>query len=58
VGVPVHWWHGAHDTTVPLSEAQRFTERVPRCDLAVVADAGHILLRLKAGEIASTLSAV
>lgn len=44
VEVPVVQWHGSADSIVPLRDAAELRARLPRSELRVVADAGHLLL--------------
>ncbi|NAZ36298.1 alpha/beta fold hydrolase [Rubellimicrobium sp. CFH 75288] len=43
VTCPVVLLHGARSRTVSLSAVRRMAERLPRCDLVVVEEAGHTL---------------
>ncbi len=38
----VDLWHGSADTSAPLAMAQHLAERLPRCELHVGTDAGHL----------------
>lgn len=56
VRTEVHWWHGAEDRTVPLSEVSAHIDELPDVDLTVVADAGHLLWSHCGVEVMQTLS--
>ena len=42
IKVPVELWHGANDTTAPVTMARRLAEAIPDCTAHIVADAGHV----------------
>jgi pimeloyl-ACP methyl ester carboxylesterase len=55
VGVPVRWWHGIDDQTVPFAEVEPATRRIPNVTLSCVPDAGHLLIAAIADQIVSSL---
>ena len=44
VAMPVHWWHGEKDPTVPVAFAHYAKARLPRCHLELTPDDGHFSL--------------
>lgn len=44
IETPTQVWHGAEDEAVPLGVAEFFAEAIPRSELQVVPNAGHLLL--------------
>jgi pimeloyl-ACP methyl ester carboxylesterase len=57
ITVPVRWWHGLDDTTVPVAEIEAVTRAIPDMDLSLIPGAGHLLLSAVAGDIMSSLLA-
>ncbi len=55
VGVPVRWWHGVEDRTVPFAEVEETTRRIPDATVHLAPDTGHLLLAALADEIVSSL---
>ncbi|MEM8680748.1 MAG: alpha/beta hydrolase [Planctomycetota bacterium] len=44
ISVPAFIWHGERDTLVSAPMMERLAEELPRCEVHVVKDAGHLLL--------------
>ncbi len=55
VHVPVRWWHGLDDQTVPAEEAHATTANLPIVTATFVPDTGHLLLPALAVDIVSAL---
>lgn len=43
VHAQVRWWHGAHDSVVPMSAVERLTKQLGNCELRVLDDRAHYL---------------
>lgn len=58
---PARLWLGAHDRHVPLAAARLLAERLPRCEVVEMADAGHLWVSLEyptvLGWVAETIAA-
>lgn len=55
IAVPVRWWHGTDDQTVPLAEVEAMIATIPDVTVSRIPDAGHLLLAAAAGDIVSGL---
>ena len=44
ISVPVHCWHGTHDTLVPLALSEALTARLPDAELTTWPGEGHLAL--------------
>jgi len=42
ISVPVHFWHGDHDTTISLQHPQYLVEQIPGATLQIIEGAGHL----------------
>jgi pimeloyl-ACP methyl ester carboxylesterase len=42
VSAPARLWIGTRDSNVPISAAHALAQRIPRCGLTELADAGHL----------------
>ena len=51
----VHWWHGARDPFVALTDARALFGRMPDCHATVLTDEGHFFLRRHLGEMLAGL---
>lgn len=56
VTTPVHLWHGALDTNVPIASARRLTRELPDATLHVNDLSDHDIGHHLSGEIASVLA--
>lgn len=56
IAVPVRWWHGLDDTTVPVAEIESVARAIPDVDLCLLRDTGHLLLSATADDILATLT--
>jgi len=50
VTYPIHYWHGALDSNIPVSSIQRFVQHLPNARLNVTPDDGHYSLPLIGSE--------
>ena len=58
IAVPVGFWHGGLDRTVPVGAAEYLADGIPDARLTVVDDGGHLSLPVaRAGEILAFLAA-
>ncbi len=57
IAVPVRWWHGTDDQTVPFAEVEAMIETIPDSSVSLVPDAGHLVLATAADDIVSALIA-
>jgi pimeloyl-ACP methyl ester carboxylesterase len=55
VGVPIQWWHGEKDRSIPLSHAQYLTGRLPNAELNVVRGGGHFMVHTNFESVLSGL---
>jgi pimeloyl-ACP methyl ester carboxylesterase len=55
VAVPVRWWHGNDDRTVPFAEVEALTDSIPDITVSRIPDAGHLLLASAADDVVSGL---
>jgi pimeloyl-ACP methyl ester carboxylesterase len=56
IEVPVHFWHGEADRTIPLAHCRELVARVPRADLRVLAGEGHYGVLSVVDEVLATLA--
>ena len=56
IAVPVRWWHGLDDQTVPFAEVEAMTGTIPDATVSHIPDAGHLLLAAAADDIVSALA--
>jgi pimeloyl-ACP methyl ester carboxylesterase len=56
ITTPVHLWHGARDTNVPVGSARSLASALPDATLHISDSAGHDVGRGRAGEITSVLA--
>ena len=44
ISIPVHFWHGEQDTTVPAGMSRELYEKIPGSRLEIVPEEGHLSL--------------
>jgi pimeloyl-ACP methyl ester carboxylesterase len=54
--VPVHLWHGALDTNVPIASSRRLARELPEATLHVSDSSDHNVGHDRGGEITSVLA--